>query len=98
MRELAKLLVEMRKLEPKIKSLFDTLQPEHYDLLTQATKMNEGTLQKKQRFAAPTYAMNTATSLNDYRNIPIIYALRRKNVFSTVSSAKAEVTLRQLYT
>ncbi|KAI4455772.1 hypothetical protein MML48_9g00002252 [Holotrichia oblita] len=38
MREIGKLLIEMKKLQSSIKTLFDALQPQHYDLLVTATK------------------------------------------------------------
>lgn len=96
MRELAKLLIELKKLQPKIKNLFDALQPEYYDLLTQATKIVARYSEEKECFGAPTYAMNIATSLKDCCNIAITYALRRKHVYSTLPAAEAESKLKTL--
>lgn len=38
MRELARLLIEVKKLQPEIKNLFHALQPKYYDLFVVATK------------------------------------------------------------
>ncbi|KAL4710136.1 hypothetical protein ACJJTC_016538 [Scirpophaga incertulas] len=63
MREMAKLLIELRKSKPTIINFFDALKPEHYDDFVAATKIVGKFDAEKDRFDSPTFAMNIATSI-----------------------------------
>ncbi|CAH0563122.1 unnamed protein product [Brassicogethes aeneus] len=96
MRELGRLLIEVRKREPSIKSLFDALKPKHFDLLVAATKSEAKYDMEKDKYKSPTYALNMGTTLKQCAEIAIIFALKRKQVTETIKSAEAEADLKTL--
>lgn len=95
-RELARLLIEIKSLESSINNLFEALQPQYFDIIIQATKIVAKYDPEKNRFDSPTYAMNISTSLKQCCDIAIVYALKRKEVYSTVNSAEAESNLKTM--
>lgn len=96
MREISRLLIEMRKLVPNIENLFDALKAEHFDALVTATKIVAKFDVKKERFDSPTYAMNIGTYLKQCAEIAILLVLKRKQVAETVTSAEREADLKTL--
>ncbi|CAG4975853.1 unnamed protein product [Parnassius apollo] len=56
MRELVKLLLELKTLKPSLKNLMDCLKPQNYDLIVTATKKVSSYNCKTDRYGAPTYA------------------------------------------
>ncbi|KAL4718947.1 hypothetical protein ACJJTC_005242 [Scirpophaga incertulas] len=96
MRELGKLLIELRKKEPKISSLFDALQPKYYDTIIEATKMAASYSTDKDKYESPTFAMNIVSSLKQCANIAILYALKKKEEYFSVQTAEAEANLKTL--
>lgn len=96
MRELAKILIEIRKLQPEIDNMFQALQPKYFDLFVEATKTIARYDVEKNIYKAPTFAMNISTSLKQCCDIAINFALKRYGDYSAVSSADAEANLRTL--
>lgn len=97
MRELARLLLELRKLKPnKIHSLFSALNPKYFSLLVEATKICAKYNHDKQIYESGTYALNIATSLKQCCDIASLYALQKKSVYANVSTAKAQARLKSL--
>ncbi|KAK4886154.1 hypothetical protein RN001_002425 [Aquatica leii] len=96
MRELARLLIEIRQRDNSIKSLFEALKPKYFDLIVEATKTVAKFNFETNRFESPSYALNMGTTLKQCADIAIILALKRKNVAATVTSAEAEADLKSL--
>lgn len=96
MRELSKLLIEVRKLTSDVSNLFDALKPQFYDILVQATKTVAKYSAEKNCFQSPTYAINMGTTIKDCCNIAITFALQRKNIYQTIPAAEAESNLKSL--
>lgn len=96
MRELAKLLMEVKKKEPAIKTMFDVLKPQYYDLLVEAAKSVSKYNENDESFNAPTYAINISKSLKDCCTIAITCVLKRKFCFGSITSAEAEADLKTL--
>lgn len=96
MREISRLLIELKKIEPTIKCLFDALKPKYFDILVIATKTVAKYNSEKDKFESPTYAMNMGTYLKQCAEIAIVFALKRKEIAETVSSAEAEADLKTL--
>ncbi|KAI4463231.1 hypothetical protein MML48_4g00000646 [Holotrichia oblita] len=96
MREIGKLLIEMKKLQPSIKTLFDALQPQHYDLLVTATKDVAKYNRDKDFYESPTYAINMGTTLKQCCEIALMYAMKKENIHFVVPLAEAEVHLKTM--
>ncbi|CAG9788289.1 unnamed protein product [Diatraea saccharalis] len=93
MRELSKLLIELKKLKPSIKDLMDSLKPQNYDVIVTATKKVSSYNNQTDRYGAPTYAMNISTSLKQCCNIAIMATLKSD---SSVKTAVIEADLKTL--
>ncbi|CAG9827006.1 unnamed protein product [Diabrotica balteata] len=96
MRELAKILIEVRKIEPTIQTLFDALNPKFYDYLVTATKIIAKYDSTKKIFQSPTFAMNISTTLKQCCDIAITYALKKKGVYANVATAEVEADLKTM--
>ena len=96
MRELAKLLLELKKVQSNIKDLFDALKPENYDCIVQATKNAAQYDVDRDNFLSPTYAMNIVTSLKQCANIAIMYALKKQGPYLEVNTAEVEANLKTM--
>ncbi|OWR44608.1 putative alternative oxidase [Danaus plexippus plexippus] len=96
MRELAKLLQEMKKINPSIKDLFDALRPIHYDTIVAATKIVGKYDSEKDRFESPTFAMNISTSIKQCCNIAILFALKKHGPYMETNTAEIEADLKTL--
>ncbi|KAL1488528.1 hypothetical protein ABEB36_014992 [Hypothenemus hampei] len=94
MRELARLLIELRKIDNSIASLFDALKPKYFDSIIAATKIVAKYDTEKNKYDSPTYALNMGTTLKQCADLAIIMALKRKNVSQTVSAADTEAELK----
>ncbi|KAK4879533.1 hypothetical protein RN001_007679 [Aquatica leii] len=90
MRELAKMLIEVQKLHPSVKSLYDALQPIYFDSFVEATKNVAGYDASKEEYQSSTFAMNISTSLKDCCNLAIRITLKRKSCNSTLNTAELE--------
>lgn len=96
MRELSKILIELKKIEPSIQTLFHALIPKFYDHLVTATKIIAKYDPEKRIFESPTFAMNISTSLKQCCDIAITYALKKKDIYANVATAEAESDLKTL--
>lgn len=96
MRELAKLLIEIKKMNPSVKNLFDALRPTNYDVIVAATKVVGNYDPDKDRYETPTFAMNISTSIKQCCNIAIIFALKKQAPYMEISTAVIESDLKTL--
>ncbi|XP_045488679.1 uncharacterized protein LOC123690070 isoform X1 [Pieris rapae] len=96
MRELAKLLLELKKLDPSIIDFFSALRPIHYDIIVQATKILGNYDIEKDRYETPTFAMNLSTTLKQCCNIAIMCALKKQGPYTEVDTGKIEADLKTL--
>ncbi|KAK9876269.1 hypothetical protein WA026_012568 [Henosepilachna vigintioctopunctata] len=95
MRELARLVMEIKKHYSNLTKIFQILRPEHFDKIVEATKNVAKYDSEKEKFISPTYVLNISTSLKQCCEISI-YALKRKLVSDNVSSAELEADLKTL--
>lgn len=96
MRELSKMLMEARKIEPTITTMLSALQPHNFDVFVEAAKQLGRYDAEKDVYLSPTVAMNISTSLKQCCDIAISYAYKKTGVFSTVSSVKVVADLKTL--
>ena len=96
MRELARLLIKIRKRAPGVRKLLEALQPQNYDLIVEATKSASRYNEEKECFESPTYAIRICKSLKDCCSITVTYALKNKDIYSIVSSTESEAKLRTM--
>lgn len=94
MRELARFLIEMRKFDSNITTLFSVLKPQNFDLIIQATKNVAKYDSDKESYKSPSYAMNFGTSIKQCCEIAIYHALKKKDSYETVCSAETEAELK----
>ncbi|XP_050516338.1 uncharacterized protein LOC126891198 [Diabrotica virgifera virgifera] len=94
MRELAKLLIEVKKMESNVNDLFEALHPKYFDTLVAATKIVAKYDPLNNYYKSPTYALNMGTSLKPCYDIAILHALKRKQNFGNMSTANAEADLK----
>lgn len=93
MGEIARLLIEMRKIKTSIKDLLSALKPENYDVLVEATENISRYDKISQRFASPTLALNMGT-LKQCCNIALVHTIKKS--FPSVRTANIESDLRTL--
>ncbi|XP_064071887.1 uncharacterized protein LOC135193415 [Vanessa tameamea] len=96
MRELAKLLIETKKIDPSINDLFCALRPNHYDTIVEATKVLGKYDSEKDRFETPTFAMNVSTTLKHCCHIAIMLALKKQGPYMDVETGKIEADLKTM--
>ncbi|KAK9872660.1 hypothetical protein WA026_018794 [Henosepilachna vigintioctopunctata] len=71
MRELARILVEVKKIEPDVRNLFEALKPKYYDHFVEAAKAVAKYDNNKNLFLCPTFALNISTSLKQCCDIAL---------------------------
>lgn len=96
MRELARLLIEIKKIRPSIKDLLSALKAEHYDVLVSATKSASRYDNEIQTYQAPTLALNMGTTLKQCRDIALVHVLKKSEAFPSIDSANVEADLKTL--
>nr|CAI5861227.1 unnamed protein product [Callosobruchus analis] len=96
MRELAKLLIKLKKHDPTITNLLKELKPKYFDAIVAATKVIAKYNLESGRFDSPTLALNMGTTLKQCCDIAILTILKRKQVHSTVPAAEIESELKTL--
>lgn len=96
MRELARLLIEAKKIKPCIIDLFHALKAEHYDVLVSATKIASKYDHENQLYQAPTFAMNMGTTLKQCCDIALVHVLKKSETFPTVQTATTQAELTTL--
>ncbi|KAG5869724.1 hypothetical protein JTB14_011337 [Gonioctena quinquepunctata] len=78
---------------PKIKNLFQFLQPKYFDLICDSAKIVAQYDSVKDLYTAPTYAKNIGTSLKQCCDIAIRLNLTQQ---SSISTAETEVNLKNM--
>ncbi|KAJ8965373.1 hypothetical protein NQ314_004185 [Rhamnusium bicolor] len=96
MRELSKILIEIKKIEPSLKSFFQALQPKYFYLFVQATQTVAKYNPQTEVFEAPSFAMNIVNSFKQCCDIAINIALKGSQQYETVPAAEAEAQLRTM--
>lgn len=96
MRELSKILITVKVLDPSTKNLFHALQPKNYDLFIKATKIVANYDEQKEIYKSPTFAMNIATSLKQCCEIGILYALKKNEIYLECSLDHNESDLKTM--
>lgn len=96
MRELARLLLEVKMLKPSITSLYEALKPDHYDTLVSATKAVGRYDPECKSYKSPTIALNMGTTLKQCCDIALVHALKKSQELSTINSANQEADLKTL--
>lgn len=93
MRELAKVLIESKRIVPEIKNLFDILQPKYFDIVVQSVKVIARYDQEKDLFQSPTFAMNISRSLKDCCDIAVLHIIKRKYNYENIAASEAEANI-----
>uniref|UniRef100_A0A8D9E1H0 Uncharacterized protein n=1 Tax=Cacopsylla melanoneura TaxID=428564 RepID=A0A8D9E1H0_9HEMI len=96
MRELARILIEAKKKNGEIVSMANLLQPDHYDLIVESTKVVAAYDEKTDEYKSPTFAMNIVKSLKDACDVFITQVLKKKKHFGTVQYASMEADIKTL--
>uniref|UniRef100_A0A6P7H359 Uncharacterized protein LOC114346404 isoform X2 n=1 Tax=Diabrotica virgifera virgifera TaxID=50390 RepID=A0A6P7H359_DIAVI len=96
MRELAKILLEMRVLETSITTLLSALKPTFFDLFVQATKRIAKYDKNQDIYLSPTFAMNIVTSLKQCCDIAITFIYTKNMPNYSLSVATVEADLKTL--
>lgn len=78
MRELSKILIECRKLNLNIKSLFDVLKPEYYDLIVKVTKILAKYDKIKNTYESPSLALTIGTLMKQSCELALTFAIKKK--------------------
>lgn len=92
MRELARLLIEMKNRDPTIKSLMDALKTKNFDLLVDAIKSAGKYNTETDTYKSPTYVYSLGTTLKQC----IVLALKGKHSSEKEISAEVRRDLMQL--
>nr|CAI5851676.1 unnamed protein product [Callosobruchus analis] len=92
MRELSKIPMELKKLNPEIKSMLQALKPMYFDLFVQATQIVARYEPTNDSYVSPSFAMNIVNSFKQCRDIAISYVVKE-----SVPAAEAESQLRTMH-
>nr|CAI5845620.1 unnamed protein product [Callosobruchus analis] len=93
---LTSLLLEIKKINPEVKCLFHALNPTNFDLFVQATQIVARYDPTKEKFEAPTFAMNILNSLKQCCDTAINFVLRGRHRSAAIPNAEAEVRFRTM--
>nr|CAI5840636.1 unnamed protein product [Callosobruchus analis] len=96
MRELARLLIEIRKVKPDVVTLFDALKPTNYDLLVAATQSASKYDKRTQSYQSPTFALNMGTTLKQCCDIALVHTLKQSEMLPSIQSGDVEAELKTL--
>nr|CAI5836859.1 unnamed protein product [Callosobruchus analis] len=96
MRELARLLIEIRKVKPDVVTLFDALKPTNYDLLVAATQSASKYDKRTQSYQSPTFALNMGTTLTQCCDIALVHTLKQSEMLPSIQSGDVEAELKTL--
>ncbi|XP_063923052.1 uncharacterized protein LOC135137359 [Zophobas morio] len=94
MRELAKILMEIQKIDCSVQNLFQALNPRNYEHLVTATKIIAKYDPEKEIYLSPTFAINMGTTLKQCCEIALKFALKKSDIYAIMSTAQAEADLR----
>nr|CAI5848191.1 unnamed protein product [Callosobruchus analis] len=92
MRELSKILLEIRKIDPSITTLLSALRPKYFDIFVEATKRVAKYDIEKDVYNSPTFAINIVTSLKQCCDIAITF-IYTKNAATLEADLKTLVRL-----
>nr|CAI5858713.1 unnamed protein product [Callosobruchus analis] len=93
MRELSRILLTVKKIEPSIHNLFDALRPIYYDKLVEATRAVADYNETNDTFKSPTFAMNICTSLKQCCDIALHMVIKNE---SSLEVASHEASLKTM--
>ncbi|CAH0551285.1 unnamed protein product [Brassicogethes aeneus] len=95
MRELAKTLIECRRLNSNIKNMYELLHPQYFDTVVQSAKIIAKYNPTTDVYESPTFGMNISRSLKDCCDIAILHICKRKYQSNSLSTAEfeADVTM-----
>ncbi|XP_028151807.1 uncharacterized protein LOC114345184 isoform X2 [Diabrotica virgifera virgifera] len=96
MRELAKILIEVRKIEPTVQTLLEALNPRFYDHLVKATKIIAGYDSTKKIFESPTFVINITITLKQSCDIAITNGLKKKDIYGNVTTVEVQKDLETM--
>nr|CAI5866093.1 unnamed protein product [Callosobruchus analis] len=96
MRELARLLIEIRKVKPDVVTLFDALKPTNYDLLVAATQSASKYDKRTQSYQSPTFALNMGTTLKQCCDIALVHTLKQSEMLPSIQSGDVEAEMKTL--
>lgn len=90
MRELAKLLIETKKCDNSIKTLFDILHLKYFDKIVSTTKVIAKYNRENDKFESPTLAINMGTMLKQCCDITIIFVVKRSLLHNSGSRSRSK--------
>ncbi|XP_074029091.1 uncharacterized protein [Leptinotarsa decemlineata] len=93
MRELSRVLLEVKKIEPSVINLFGALRPKFYDKLVEATQSVSRYDSNKDTFVSPSYARNICTSLKQCCDIAIHMIVK---IEPSVEAADMEANMKTM--
>lgn len=93
MRELSKILLELKKIEPSINNLFQALNPKFYDKIVEVTKLVSKYDNINDTYISPTFAINISTSLKQCCDIAIHMIIKQE---PSVQMANCEASLKTM--
>lgn len=93
MRELAKILIEAKKLNSTVVNLYELLHPQYFDTVVQSAKIIAKYNPETDMYESPTFGMNISRSLKDCCDIAVLHVCKRKYKYHDVSAATAEADL-----
>nr|CAI5848195.1 unnamed protein product [Callosobruchus analis] len=96
MRELSKILLEIRKIDPSITTLLSALRPKYFDIFVEATKRVAKYDIEKDVYNSPTFAINIVTSLKQCCDIAITFIYTKNVEHLSVPAATLEADLKTL--
>lgn len=93
MRELAKVLIESKKIDRDIRNFFDLLQPKYFDVLVQSVKTIAKYDEETDSYHSPSFVISITRSLKNCCNIAELDIVNGKNHYENVASADVETKL-----
>lgn len=93
---IARLLIEIKKINPLIQDLLSALKAVCYDVLVSATKAASRYDNEIQTYQAPTFALNMGTTLKQCCDIALVHVLKKSEAFPSIHTANVEAELKTL--
>ncbi|XP_039296837.1 uncharacterized protein LOC111054622 isoform X12 [Nilaparvata lugens] len=94
MRELGRLLITAKKIDPSIRNLIHALRPQCFETLVASARIEAGHNVIDNSYASPRYAMNIGTSLKDCCGIAIFHVQKRKFCIPGKTASELEEELK----
>lgn len=80
MREMARLLIAMRSMNTEVKTLFDAMKPEWFQLLISAAKIISGFNMETKSFKSPSLALHMGTNLKLVCDVCFKIVIEKRNI------------------